>query len=489
MDIVIVGHGSAAHRLVSELRRHGHTGRLTVLGAERHPAYHRPLLGSVLALRLPPEALTLPAVDAEVHTGVSVTAIDRQRRLVHTDDGTTYPYDALVLATGARPRRPAWSGPSAGGAPGGVCALRTLDDCRELLAVLSAPAAPPRSVAVVGAGPLGVETTVALRESGHHVTLVDPAPYPLAPRVDETAGTLLTERLERLGVRLLPGRTATGHEPGLLLLDDDERVPVDHVILCAGVVPGTGLARRAGLTVRTGVVVDERLRTSDPRIHAIGDCAEQEGVLPGTVTTAWEQAGTLARLLTGLRPGAPARPARTVLRLRTRAVELAVFGPPEETAGGGRDTGTVTFHDPSGGRYARLVLDDAERVCSAVLLGLPRAAAAVAQFYERDAPLPSDRLSFLLGAPPVTGDIAALPDDAPVCDCNNVSRAALRKAWQNGARDLYALVAATRATTGCGGCADDVRAWCVQAGAASPPRPGPTELCASAVRLSSGGAT
>ncbi|MFD4374464.1 FAD-dependent oxidoreductase [Streptomyces sp. NPDC058486] len=516
MRLVIVGHGPAAHRLVQGLRRHGYAGELTVLGAERHPAYHRPLLGSVLAGGLPPEALTLPAVDADVRAGRAVTAVDRPRRLVHTDDGTAYPYDTLVLATGARPVRPAWSGPAADGTPAGVSTLRTLDDCRALLAALApapravpaprrALAPAPRSVAVVGAGPLGVETAGLLREAGHHVTLVDPAPHPLASRVDATAGGILAERLERHGVRPLFGRTAIGHAPGALLLDDGERLSVDHVVLCAGVVPETDAARRAGLLVRTGIVVDERLRTSDPRIHAIGDCAEQEGVLPGTVSVAWEQADTLAGLLTGAHPEPPSRPARGVLRLRTRVAELAVFGPPEEPAASDRDrdqeaedpgTGTVTFHDRSGGRYARLVLDGEGRVRSGVLLGLPRAAAALAQLYERDLRLPTDRLSFLLGDPPVTGDRTAVPDDAVVCDCNNVSRAALRTAWQEGARDLYAIVAATRATTGCGGCADAVRAWCAQAGAASPARPGQAggparpgqaALCAPVARNSTGG--
>ncbi|GAA3293718.1 hypothetical protein GCM10020295_16340 [Streptomyces cinereospinus] len=174
-----------------------------------------------------------------------------------------------------------------------------------------------------------------------------------------------------------------------------------------------------------------------------------------------------------------------MLRLRTRAVELAVFGPPQPPAGGG-PTETVTFQDRSGARYARLVLSGG-RLRAGVLLGLPRAAAALAQLYDRDAPLPSDRLSLLLGVAPMTGEPADLPEDSLVCDCNNVSRAGLRQAWQDGARDLYALVAATRATTGCGGCADDVRAWCAQATAGTAARPGDAALCAPAVPSTLGG--
>lgn len=484
MHIVVVGAGPAAHRLVAALRGHGHRGRVTVLGAEPHPPYLRPLLGSVLDGRLPAEALTLPAPDADLRTGVSVTSVDRPRRLVHTDDGRAYAYDVLVLATGAGPRQPPPYEPAVGGEDGTaddppvrVSAVHTLDDCRAGPAGLGTG---PGSVVVAGAGVLGVETSVALRENGHSVTLVHRGPFPMENRLDETAGLLLAERLRQLGVDVLTDRSVSGYGRGLVTLDHGERIPADHMLLCTGVVPETGLARRAGLTVRDGIVVDERLCTSDPRIHAIGDCAQQAGAVPGSVATAWEQADALAALLTGA-PGAAVRAgrARPVLRLRSRSVELAVFGSPGDPDSGGAGIETVTFKDASGGRYAKLSLSEG-RVRAGVLLGLPRAASVIAQLYDRRAPLPSDRLSLLLGAPPITGDRAAAPpDDALICDCNNVSRAALRTAWRGGARDLYALVAATRATTGCGGCADDVRAWCAQArtGTGGDDGPAGAELC------------
>jgi assimilatory nitrate reductase electron transfer subunit len=484
--IVIVGHGPAAHRLVQLLRRYGYRGRIGVLGAEHRPAYQRSLLGEVLGGRLRPPALTLPGIagDADVRDGVTVTGVDRRRALVHTDDGGSHPYDTLVLATGARPHLPDLPGLRApDGAPAdGVTALRTLDDC---LRIAPAPGTGPADAGEGGTqGPgvavLGVETAVALRGGGHDVTLVHPAPHPMENRLDATAGLLLAERLERLGVRVLPGRTALAYRSGALLLEDGGQVSARHLVVCAGTVPETSLARGCGLAVRTGVVVDGELRTSDPRVRAIGDCAEYEGTVGGSVLTAWEQADVLARLLTG--GGARFRGTRPAVRLRAREIDLAVLGTPD--APGGEHPAdsadpadeVVTFTDRTRGRYARLVLREG-RVRGAVLLGLPRAIAAVAQLYDQDLPAPSDRLSLLLGTPPA-GDWGGPAEDDVVCFCGGVTRAEVRRSWRDGARDLAAVAAATRATTGCGGCAREVLALGGEArsGAAEPVDGGPRHL-------------
>lgn len=467
-DIVIAGHGPAAHRLVQRLRQYGYQGRIGVFGAERRPAYQRPLLTEVLGGRLSPHALALPGLmaEADVHEGVTVTAVDRRRGLVHADDGDSYPYGTLVLATGARPRIPELPGLRTpdGALDDRVTALRTLDDC---LRIVPAPRtrgagvreAGPRepAVTVLGAGVLGVEAAVALRDGGHDVSLVHPAPWPMERRLDATAGLLLGERLEQLGIRMLLGRTALAYRSGALLLDSGERVPARRLVVCAGTVPETVLARQCGLAVRTGIVVDGELRTSDARVRAVGDCAEYEGAPGGSVLTAWEQADVLARLLTG--GESRFRGGRLAVRLRARDVELAVLGTPSAPHDGDPAHEVVTLTDRARGRYARLVLREG-RVQSAVLLGLPRAIAAVTQLYDLDRPVPADRLSLLLGAPPATSGWSGPPEDGIVCACGGVTRAAVRQAWRDGAPDLASVAAATRATTGCGGCEQDVRALC-----------------------------
>ncbi|MFF1409653.1 FAD-dependent oxidoreductase [Streptomyces sp. NPDC058289] len=458
-EVLVVGNGPAANRFVERLYHHGHRGGVTVLGAEQGAAYNRVLLTSVLDGTLPPDALTLPAPPpgTRLHTGVTVTRIDRERRLVHTRDGASHRYDTLVLATGARPVLPEIPGFAAGGASpeDGVLAIRTLADAERVART------PPQSAVVLGAGPLGVEAAAALRRAGHDVALVHRGPHPLDRRLDSVAGTLLTRRLEGMGVEVHPGRQAAEHHYGKLVLDDGMVLAADIVLLCTGAAPETGLARRAGLTVRSGVVVDDVLRTDDPHIHAIGDCAEHPRDTAGHLEPAWEQAETLAKHLTG----APVRHrgTRQVTRLRVPGIDLVQLGRGGPVADGddvGADAGElVTFTDPARGRYARLTLHG-ERITDAVLLGLPRAIAAVTRLYELDLPVPSGRLELLLGVAPATADDDELPDDAVVCRCNNVTKHMLAEACRAGAHDLPTIAAATRATTGCGGCTDAVRALC-----------------------------
>lgn len=462
--VVVVGNGIAAHRLVDRLHHHGHQGTVTVLGAEPVAAYNRVLLPSVLDGTLPARALALsaPPDGTVVRLGTRVTGIDRERRLVHASDGTSHPYDHLVLATGARPRIPAVPGllTEAGRLADGVTPLRTLADCRRVTG---------GQVAVVGAGVLGVETALALRRGGTRVTLVHPRPYPMNRQLDAAAGALLARGLRDHGIRLELSRQAVGYAPGSLTLDRGQAIgtDTDTVMVCAGVRPDTRLARAAGLAVRTGVVVDAALTTDDPHVHAIGDCAEEGGTVTGLATTAWHHADRLAAILCGGRTRPAAR--ASVTRLKAPGLDIAAYGPP-----GPADEveETVTLQDPARGGYARLELRD-QRLLGAVLVGYPQAIAALGALGEQGLPVPSDRLAFLLGVPAGRGGPVELPDDAVVCHCNNVTKRTLADSWRGGARDAAALAAATRATTGCGSCAGAVRDLCAALHTAAGPRPEP----------------
>ncbi|MFJ3200204.1 FAD-dependent oxidoreductase [Streptomyces sp. NPDC086989] len=445
-EVLVVGAGPAAQRFAERLRHHGHRGGVTLLGAEPQAPYQRALLSCVLDGTLPAPALALPALPAgtRLHTGVTVTRIDRARRLAYGDDGSVHPYDTLVLATGSRAVVPRIPGLPAGAA----AALRTLADARRC-------AGGPRGAAVVvGGGPLAVESAAALRRAGHETVLVHRGPHLLDRHLDAAGGVLLTRGLEDLGIEVHTGRTAVGYCAGKLTLDDGRVLAADTLLLCTGVVPETGLARRAGLTVRTGVVVDGLLRTDDPHIHAIGDCAEHPGDTAGHLEPAWAQAESLARTLTGT----PVRHlgTRRITRLRVPGVDLVVLGrggPAPERAE------VVAFSDPARRRHARLTLHGG-RITGAVLLGLPRAIAAVSRLHELDLPVPAGRLEFLLGIAPAAPGADALPDEAVVCRCNNVTRHTITEACRSGAADVAQVAAATRATTGCGGCTDAVRALC-----------------------------
>ncbi|MEU9861839.1 FAD-dependent oxidoreductase [Streptomyces sp. NPDC047971] len=454
-DVLIVGNGPAAHRLAERLIRHGHDARLTLLGEEPEPAYHRALLPAYAAASLPRDALRLPPLPrARVHLNTVVTAVDRRRRRVHAyrnGSATVHRYDTLVLATGARPRIPdipGLRGPGGSPAPG-VTTLRTTADCDRIAG---------GSVAVLGGGPLAVEAADALAARGTGVTLVCPGPHPLHDRVGDVCGAMLAARLESAGVTVVGGAVAVRRTPDRLELADGTVLRADTLVLCTGVTPDTRLARAAGLDVRHGIVVDDRLRTSDPHVHALGDCAEFDGQTLTGVGGAHDQADTLARVLTG-RPASHRR-APEVLRVRTRSADLSCLGSPADFDRPG--TRQLTLTDHAGHRYAGVALRD-ERVTAAVLFGVPQAIATLGLMHRRGRPVPGDLLGLLLDLPPrAASDSAGADPDPMVCLCNGVTRQRLHRAWRDGARTLPALAEETRATTGCGGCGRTVEELCGQ---------------------------
>ncbi|MER7701205.1 MULTISPECIES: FAD-dependent oxidoreductase [unclassified Streptomyces] len=455
--VVIIGNGPAGHRLAELLCARAPGTDVTILGAESEPAYNRVLLASVLAGRLAAEATYLarhPEGSVRVLTGVRVESIDRRRQEVRTGEGMVLPYDDLVLATGAACFLPPVQGlTEEDGRPAkGVVALRTLADCR-----LVEDRLPVRgSVAVLGGGVLGLEVARALSERGYDVDVVHGGPHAMDRQLGPAAGDLLATALDGLSVRVLAGRMATAWTGDRLTLRDGSSVAAGLLIVCAGVVPETSLARDAGLRVERGVVVDEYLRTSDPRIHALGDCAEAHGEVSGLIAPAWEQADVLAGVLAG--EPRPYAGTRTITRLKARGVDLAVIGAGESEVAGAE---TVVLTDPARGQYARLSVLDT-RVVGAVLLGLPDSVAAVSQLYDSEEAAPNDRLSLLMGRA-VAGpaqDPGSLPGQTVICRCSNVTKNDLATAWLRGAREESELAEATRATTGCGGCRSPVKEIC-----------------------------
>jgi assimilatory nitrate reductase electron transfer subunit len=466
-QVVVVGYGMAGARLAEEIRQRDPDGQrvaLTVLGAEPGPTYNRVLLSAVLAGSMTTDAVRLhdpgwaQRHGVDLRSGSPVTAIDRAARQVALADGSTLDYDALVLATGSR----AWVPPTEGLvaedgelAPG-VVTFRTLADCERIVAASRAGA----PVAVLGGGLLGLEAARGLAGRGNLVTVVHPVGHLMERQLDPAAGRVLARSLGGLGIECRLGVRAERYLPGDgLKLADGSHVPADLVVVSAGVRAETSLAVDALLDTDRGVLVDDALRTSDPRVHAIGDCAQHPGTVSGLVQPAWEQAAVLADRLTGANPAARYRGTPVVTRLKARDVDLAALGEVHVDVDC-VDAEVVRVEDPARGRYAKLVLRD-ERVTGAILLGAPDAAATITQLYDRGIPAPSDRLALLLGrALPSAAAPAASPADLPanavVCRCNTVTKGALVTAFRAGSRTPAALASATRASTGCGGCRETV---------------------------------
>ncbi|MFG2077803.1 FAD-dependent oxidoreductase [Nonomuraea maritima] len=449
MRLVVVGNGMAGSRLVSEVRARDPQLRITVFGAETRRPYNRVLLSNVLAGSSRPEQVRLlDAAWYDAHRvtavfGSTVTHVDRETRHVVTADGRREPYDLLVLATGSDAIVPPIPGVER------AIPFRTLDDCERIVQA----AASARRAVVVGGGLLGVEAARGLAGRGLPVTLLHLADHLMERQLDVEAGELLGETLAGLGVETRTGVTASRVDDDGVRLADGELVEADLVVLACGVRPVTGLAAEAGLEVRRGVVVDDELRTDDPSIFAVGECAEHDGTVYGLVAPAWEQAAVAADVITGGK--ALYRGSRTVTRLKARSVELAAMG---ETQLGEEHAEVVRFSHRARGTYRKLVIRDG-RLVGVILLGESDAVGTLTQLFDRGAPVPGDPAGLLFpgsAQAPAAGSPTLMPDAATVCLCNNVTKGQIRACWEAGANDVAGVAAATRATTGCGTCRDAV---------------------------------
>ncbi|WMX47187.1 FAD-dependent oxidoreductase [Streptomyces roseicoloratus] len=413
--IVVVGGGTAGARLAQRLP-------VTLLGEEPYTPYNRLLLADVLAGRYGPEVIALPEPREPSRLGVRAVRIDRAARAVECADGSLVPYDRLVLATGSAPVLPPLRGLRGAELPSGVHPFRTLDDCLALRGLVR----PGVRAVVIGGGLLGVSAARALAALGADVTLTQQGERLMERQLDEHSSALLRTHMEELGVEVHTECRVSGlrQRDGAVtaaVLADGFVLDAQVVVLACGVRPRVALAREAGLDVRTGVVVDDELRTSDPYIHAIGDCAEHDGRVYGLAGPALDQADVLAEVLAPVVAGdgadplgvtsatgadgtdgaatAPGGPRYTGTRALTRltlggaadGLDLAAFG--ETTPAPGDDV--VQLTDATRRAYRKVVVRG-DRLVGGVLLGDLAAVGTLARAWEGDEALPDAPLLHLL---------------------------------------------------------------------------------------------
>ncbi|OBH03714.1 nitrite reductase large subunit NirB [Mycobacterium sp. E1747] len=462
-SLVVVGNGMAGARALEEILARGGNERfsITVFGDEPYGNYNRILLSNVLAGSDDAGEIYLNPLDwyadndIDLRAAVRVVRVDPFAHLVHADDGTTVRYDKLVLATGSRSFFPPVDGiwlDNKTLAPG-VFGFRTLDDCQAMIEF-----AEGRSrAAVIGGGLLGLEAARGLQNRGLQVGVVQGGATLMNAQLDDQGSGILRRLVEALGIEVHTGKSTTrmlteGGLPSAIEFDDGSRLPCDMVVMAAGIRPNVGLAVRAGLTVERAIVVDDHMRSvDDDDIYVVGECAQHRGQVYGLVAPLWEQATVLADHLTGANPRAAYHGSRTATKLKVAGVDVAAMGikSPERD-----DDEFVQYSEPRRGVYKTVVVRD-DKLVGATLVGDVSKVAFLMQAFDRGLPLPPERVSLMFdigGAPDAATGAAELSDDAQVCNCNGVNKAAIVRCVKDGQTSVEGVMSATRAGKGCGSC-------------------------------------
>lgn len=448
-NVIVVGNGMVGQRFAEALAARDTSGawRITVLAEEGRPAYDRVRLSAFFD-GVSADELALGELPAGVslRLGEPVRGIDRARKVVTTDAGE-YAYDTLVLATGSR----AFVPPIGGADLPGVFVYRTIDDLVALRDYAAGVIARGGRVgAVLGGGLLGLEAANALRLLGLTTHVVEFAPRLMPLQVDEGGGAVLRGHIEALGVTVHTGRacaSVVGSDAVTgLTFGDGGALDADVVVIAAGIRPRDELAAVAGLPTgaRGGFLVDGTCVTPDPDVYAIGECAAlaldgDDGRTYGLVAPGYAMAEVVADRLVG--GDAAMTVPDTSTKLKLLGVDVAAFGAQD----GPLD---VVYHDGATGVYAKLLLsDDAQTLLGGVLVG--DASAYPTLRASLGGPLPGPPIALLAGS---SAQDVVLPGNAQICSCNAVTKDAIVDAIRDGAADVPALKACTRAGTTCGSC-------------------------------------
>jgi nitrite reductase [NAD(P)H] large subunit len=363
--LVVVGAGMASGRMLEDLFKAAPDAYdVTLFGAEPRGNYNRIMLSPVLAGEATfDEIVTHDAAWYAAHGvacrfGETVTRIDRAAKTVHSRNGETS-YDKLVIATGSKP----FIIPVAGKELQSVYSFRDIDDVNLMLAVAARPG---MDVVVLGGGLLGLEAAAALKARGMRVAVLHLMGHLMERQLDPAAGHFLQRWLEGRGIEVQCHAHTTailGHKRAEAVLLDDGRIfPADLVVMATGIRPETRIATDAGLDVERGIVVDDQMRTSDPAIHAIGECVQHDGVCYAFVEPLYGMAAVAATALTG--GEAPFRPVQFGTNLKVTGVN--VFSAGDFLGAPGAEQ--IKFSDPGLGAYKKLVIADG-RLIGAVLFG------------------------------------------------------------------------------------------------------------------------
>jgi nitrite reductase (NADH) large subunit len=465
LNIIVVGNGMVGYKFCEKFveKSEAKDFKITVFGEEPRPAYDRVHLSEFFenqdakALEMAPAAW-YDDKGINLVVGERVTDINRTSKTITTVKDRVFSYDYLVLATGSSPFVP----PIKGVEKEGVFVYRTIEDLEGMLAYAAKlkTEKPDARAAVLGGGLLGLEAGKAVMDMGLEPHIVEFASKLMPRQLDSRSSQVLQLKLESIGLnihlskatnQILGDKAITGMEFG-----EDDILDVDMLVVSAGIRPRDELGKNCGLEVgvRGGIVVNNKMQTSDENIYAIGEIALYSQMIYGLVAPGYDMASVAVDQIVGKTESLMPDDIDMSTKLKLIGVDVASFGEPFMPAAKGH---SVIFENKTQHLYKRINVSlDGKSLLGGILVGDASDYNMLHQVYLNGMAIPEDPSQLILPASEggsSFGSVLDLPDIAQVCSCESVSKGDICCSITEGeSNNLGDVVTKTKATTGCGGC-------------------------------------
>ena len=454
--IIVVGNGMVGYKFCEKLRNVSKDYQLIVYGEEPRPAYDRVHLSSYFSGSSADDLLLAPSSwykenDIELFTGELVVSIDRTSRTITTHIGREDHYDYLILATGSSAFVPNIEGVDRNG----VFVYRTIEDLNQIIQYGKTV----KKAAVMGGGLLGLEAAKAMLDLELETHVIEFASRLMPRQIDEDASAILAGKLSKLGITIHTNKATTkingNGKLESISFADNTSLPIEMLVISAGIRPRDELARSSGLTThsRGGIIIDEHTRTNDENIFAIGEAAIYNNMVYGLVAPGYEMAEVAVRQITATAPRKFSGFDMST-KLKLIGVDVGSFGDP---FGELNNTVPLVWIDKRNGIYKRLnISEDGKYLLGGILIGDASQYNLFHQMVVNKMPLPAEPESLLLGTKGKSEEgagVKSLPDTAQICSCENITKGQLVcEIVEKQITTVDGLKKSTKACTGCGGC-------------------------------------
>ena len=455
--LIVIGNGMSGIATLEHLLKKTNDMDITVFGTEPYVNYNRVLLSTVLSGESLLNDIILNPLEwydkngVKLHTGTTITKIDKDKKIVVSDKGDYHPYDTLLIATGSNPFIPPIKGikMSDGTQRPGIFTFRNLDDTRTMMEW----ARKSRKAIVIGGGLLGLEAAKGLVNQGMDVTVAHLMDRLMEMQLDTASAEILRQEVTRLGINVLLSHSAEevitdGEEIAGVRFTNGSAYEADMVVISAGIRPNISIAADSGISVNRGIIVDDYMQTNVPGIFAVGECVEHRGKIYGIVAPIIEQAKVAASAISG-DSRVMYKGSIIATKLKVADIPLAAIGNIRQSVG----CEEIVFSDPGVSVYRKLVIQGGI-IAGAILLGDLKGYERYVQLIQDQEDISLQRKTILFDQPETFKSVASMPDNTTICGCMGVSKGEIIKAIQeHELTGIQGISEKTRACTSCKGCA------------------------------------